>query len=133
MVPAHTQLVVPTIPVVQLVEDLWDEAYTNLKDSKEHGELLLQYERLFLYTEGAPPPQMDRQQVLKGFIVKKIAAVKAVRWTFRLDSRTFAVREIYNKVVHTVAYAADFIGSVASNEPHAALAWAGVSLLLPVR
>lgn len=26
----------------------------------------------------------------------------------------------------------DFIASAASNEPHAALAWAGISLLLPV-
>jgi hypothetical protein len=39
---------------------------------------------------------------------------------------------LVNKTVNAIIRAGAFIGSAVSAEPHAALAWAGVSVLLPV-
>jgi hypothetical protein len=48
-------------------------------------------------------------------------------------NKRIKVREQGEKVVKFVMWSKDVIGAAASLEPHAAIAWAGVSLLLPVR
>jgi hypothetical protein len=61
--------------------------------------------------------------------------------TTRLDSKNarnrnrddeYVVKEQVDKILSAIIYIKDFISSAASLEPHAALAWAGVSVFLPV-
>ena len=42
------------------------------------------------------------------------------------------VGEQVDRIVKGIICAKDFIGSIVSNEPHAAIAWAGVCVMLPV-
>ena len=48
-------------------------------------------------------------------------------------NKRIKVREQGEKVVKFIMWSKDVIGAAAVLEPHAAIAWAGVSLLLPVR
>jgi hypothetical protein len=49
-----------------------------------------------------------------------------------LAGKSIKIREYGEKLVKFTMWLKDFISSVVSNEPHAALVWAGISLLLPV-
>ncbi|ESZ97345.1 ankyrin repeat-containing protein [Sclerotinia borealis F-4128] len=63
--------------------------------------------------------------VLSGFESKP-------HWKVRVGNTTVEVKTALNNIVKAAQYAQSFIGTVVSGEPHAALAWAGVSLFLPV-
>ena len=49
-----------------------------------------------------------------------------------LGGKSFRIREIGENVINFIWESKDFVASIASIEPHAAIAWAGVSQLLPV-
>jgi hypothetical protein len=78
-----------------------------------------------------PPVKLDtmdsdmREQYLATQIEDRLHAIKAKGWT--------NLAEVYQKIVEAVTFAKDFITQAASNEPHAALAWAGVSIFLLLR
>ena len=113
-------------------KDLWDEAYDALK--KNQPDAFKKYKQLILGDKYDPDSTQsleidrlssaERERYLANQIEKKISAIKNEEW------RTAA--KVYQTTVKTVLFAKDFISSVASQEPHAALAWAGVSTLLPV-
>lgn len=50
-----------------------------------------------------------------------------------LGGKSFRIREIGENIINFIWESKGFVASIASAEPHAALAWAGVSQLLPVR
>jgi N-terminal domain of NWD NACHT-NTPase len=112
--------------------DLWDEAYKKLKS--EQPELFEGYKRcvLALRDESAIQTRFilddldseQREQHLANNIEKRLQAIQEQEWSTAGD--------LYKKIVRTVLFAKDFVGQAVSNEPHAALAWAGVSMLLPV-
>ena len=52
--------------------------------------------------------------------------------TYKIHGKDVDIKEITNKIVGKIITAKDFISAAASSEPHAALAWAGVCLILPV-
>jgi hypothetical protein len=62
-----------------------------------------------------------REERLVALVSKKLQAVE-----------TSFVRDQVDRVAKVVIAAKDFIASAVSAEPHAALAWAGVCVLLPV-
>ena len=49
-----------------------------------------------------------------------------------LRGKTIVVEEEADRVVKTIVFVKDFVSSGVSVDPHAALAWAGVCVLLPV-
>ncbi len=51
----------------------------------------------------------------------------------KVGERELVVKHQVRKIVHIVLSVKDFIGSAVSADPHAALAWAGVLVILPVR
>ncbi|KAB8304456.1 hypothetical protein EYC80_003850 [Monilinia laxa] len=53
-------------------------------------------------------------------------------WKARLGNASVELRKVFNSIAKAAQYAQSFVGTVVSGEPHAALAWAGVSLLLPL-
>lgn len=65
-----------------------------------------------------------RERYLATLIEKRVQKIQEKEWS--------NATMVYKKTVGMVLFAKDFISQVASNEPHAALAWAGVSMLLPV-
>jgi hypothetical protein len=75
----------------------------------------------------------EREKQLKNLLDLKLQALKDSRFKFTIGQKEVIVREQVNKIVGALIYAKDAIGPAVSAEPHAALAWAGVSILLPVR
>lgn len=63
---------------------------------------------------------------------KKLAAVEDSRLKMRLGSRTVVLKDGVDQALTVVIAVKDFVSSAVSAEPHAALAWAGVSLILPL-
>jgi len=115
-------------------EDLWDEAYNKLKT--EQAKLFRAYQNYIANPDGfgskdRPAIDLDaihgrdRERYLAVKIEAKLQDIKSKQWP--------AAAKAYGKIVKGVVFAKDFIATAASNEPHAALAWAGVSMLLPVR
>lgn len=113
-------------------KDLWDEAYTKLR--LENPNLFKKYTRCIMNIEDSQQPELthdidhlesdERERYLATLIEKRLQTIHKEKWP--------TATKVYKKTVNTVLFAKDFITQVASNEPHAALAWAGVSLLLPV-
>jgi hypothetical protein len=62
----------------------------------------------------------------------KSKEVENARLKVKLGQREIVVQDQVTNIVKGIVYAKDFIGAAAASEPHAALAWAGVCLLLPV-
>ncbi|KAF2809508.1 uncharacterized protein BDZ99DRAFT_498848 [Mytilinidion resinicola] len=102
----------------QTPKDLWDEAYNLFRNDKDKKKLMDGYEK-FLET---PPSSQDSTQ----------PAVEAARARLTIGKETYVIKEKVDKIISAIIYAKDFITAAASLEPHAALAWAGVSVLLPV-
>ena len=51
----------------------------------------------------------------------------------KVGEHEVVVKDQVRKIVHAVLSVKDFIGSAVSADPYAALAWAGVLVILPVR
>ncbi|MCJ1309835.1 hypothetical protein MMC25_003496 [Agyrium rufum] len=124
----------PAESAVILVEskELWDEAYQKLQS--EHPKPFKKYKLCILNMNKNESPgaivdiekldddMRERHPALQ--IKKRIKTIREEDWT--------SASTVYKKIVNTVLFAKDFITSVARNEPHAAIAWAGVSMLLPL-
>lgn len=130
--PTNDLVTLTNIPTASLsVENfrlnyLWDEAYKLLleKDAK----LLVAHEKLLHKSlEGD-----QRKLELHTLVENRLEQYKNARLRISLCRKEFIVSEKASKFVHAIISARDFIGAAISAEPHAALAWAGVLLILPV-
>ena len=123
-------------------EDLWDLAYERLKNDKEKSLLVEKCERIILEdsTSGSVAPSIahdassteGRERQMSKVVQDKFQAVQDARWKFAIFSKEIEVREQFDRAVGAVTWAQDFITQAVSPDPHAALAWAGVCVLLPV-
>lgn len=121
-------------------KDLWDRAHRLLREDKSNRQLLLAYERIVLseLNDVASPVtsvdwgSRDRRVQVSSLITKKLKVIEDTRWRLQLGKETVEVKAQVDKVVKTVMWAQGFVSSAITADPHAALAWAGVSLLLPL-
>ena len=119
--------------------DLWDQAYQLLRTESANKKLLEGYEKILSQeAEGnndgpsADTGTLNREEKLSMLISKKLQVIDEARWKFRVGGETVEIKAQMERIVKATLFAKDFISSVASSEPHAALAWTGVCLLLPV-
>jgi hypothetical protein len=121
--------------------NLWDRAYNVLR--KKDEELIESYENGLL--ELQDPHQQapgistersdgsaDREERLAKQVDLKLQAVEDARLKFTIGKKEVIVKEQVDKIACAILFAKDFIGSAVSMEPYVALAWAGISTLLPV-
>ena len=121
-------------------KDLWDRAHRFLREDKSNSQLLLAYERILaseLNSDASPVASIDwgsreRSTQVSDLIAKKLKVIEDTRWRLQLGRETVELKAQVNKVVKTVIWAQGFVTSAVSADPHSALAWAGVSLLLPL-
>ena len=120
--------------------DLWDRAHKFLREDKSNSQLLLAYERILaseLNSDASLVASVDwasreRSTQVSDLIAKKLKVIEDTRWRLQLGRETVELKAQVNKVVKTVIWAQGFVSSAVSADPHSALAWAGVSLLLPL-
>ncbi|KAJ5903859.1 hypothetical protein N7504_006242 [Penicillium tannophilum] len=120
--------------------DLWDEAYAIL--SVEDPGLIEKYENILLnQVKGngdssqnhlAPIGSYEREEQLRQIAKSKVEEVNLAQWQVNIGSHSVDLRGQFNKAVKIVVAAKDFVSSAVSAEPHAALAWAGICLFLPL-
>lgn len=130
-------------PDVPAEANLWDEAWEKVKEG-EYGKYVARYERIILRDKypgkGAhkdtlqPLASADRARGMQAVLDEQAEKLRHARWGFLMSGRKIEVADMVEKIVDGVLYVKDFVGKVIkeSGEPHAALAWAGVCLLLPV-
>lgn len=80
----------------------------------------------------APVGSLARQEQLSAVITRRLEDIEKDRMGFTMAGRRVVVQEQIDNFVRIVMFAKDFVSSAVNAEPHAALAWAGVCVLLPV-
>ena len=75
---------------------------------------------------------IDRQVQLAAVVQEKLQQVDDARWRLELGKRTIEIKQQVDRIIRAVVFAKDLVSAAAFTEPHAALAWAGVSLFLPI-
>ena len=117
----------------------WDEAYAQLRIEQPD---FTKYELMLFSSvdQGSPLTEHEvevmegekRHQKLVEVVNAQEQAVMDSQWKVQLGGKELVVREQVRRIASAVIWAKDAIDAAVQNEPHAALAWAGVSILLPV-
>jgi hypothetical protein len=127
-------------------KDLWEEAYKHL--TSEKCDLVAQYEKILaleeceeeksiqtaqnIYDQGVQPGITHSRSRLTTLAKKKLASLDESRLTINLGSKTLKFKEGVDPVVKVLIAAKDLVSGAVVSDPHAALAWTGVCILLPV-
>ncbi|CAD6447592.1 af4c6f4e-cc03-4bff-90aa-851a24369c01 [Sclerotinia trifoliorum] len=74
----------------------------------------------------------DALDYLSNIIIDNLKLIDENHWKVQMGNTSVEVKTVLNKVAKAAQYAQSFVGSMMSGEPHAAMAWAGVSLFLPL-
>ena len=114
------------MPDLSKSEKLWRNAYAALK--REEPSLVQDFEDAF----GFDTISKRSTKRLGDILRQKVLAQDAKQLVITIMGKSVKVREIGEKVIAFVESTKDLITTATSNEPHAALAWATVSLILPV-
>lgn len=124
------------------IYELWNEAYEELKDKEQH--LVNDYEAamskdMTTILGGtslallAPQISVRRKEQMVALLEKKIAEAKKNAWKLKYGTdNEVLLRDLANPVINIIKEAETFVNGAVSANPYASIAWAGVSLLLPV-
>ena len=108
-------------------EALWSQAYSALK--AREPDITLAYEHYLTSDRGSSKPAERMEEIIhRLYNGRRMDQLK-----INLGGKSFRIREIGENVINFIWESKDFVASIACIEPHAAIAWAGVSQLLPVR
>ncbi|KAN0071270.1 WD40-repeat-containing domain protein [Elaphomyces granulatus] len=126
-------------PTGSLPEQLWDKAYNELKDDRDHGQLLLGYEKILSQElDGVDWDTISESQLVETMIEEKNPVERKSQMTRLVQAglektETEAnVKKGAGEAIQVVLSAKDMIGSVINDVPQAALAWTGVCLALQI-
>jgi hypothetical protein len=115
------------------IKELWNSAYENLR--VEDGALIEEYEKKLQGNMAAGLGSMlnvsmrDRMQAI---LECKMNEVNASTWKLKFRSSEVEVRDLVQPILGAVSLVNEYIIDAISISPYASLAWAGISLLLPV-
>lgn len=121
------------------IHELWNLAYDNLRQSDE--ELILNYEAKLRrnFTAGLGSTlgltlgsRADRRDQMSTILQRKMDEINRETWKLKFGSTETQVKDLVQPVLGVVNWANEFIKTAVSADPSASIAWAGVSLLLPV-
>jgi hypothetical protein len=126
--------------------DLWEEAYQRLASDK--FGLVAQYEKILAIEEceerrPSETTQNIHEHTLKPGITHsrtrlaalakgKLASLDESRLEIQLGPRTVKVKDAVDHIITIMIAAKDAVSGAVASEPHAALAWIGVCMLMPV-
>ncbi|CZR67570.1 uncharacterized protein PAC_17469 [Phialocephala subalpina] len=137
---AHTVSRQPPEPL-KPVGELWNEAYEELKDKeksliKEYEAAMSQDMSTILCSTslalGAPEVSVRRKEQMVALVEKKVVEAKKNAWKLKYGDSEVLVKDLAEPVVNLINDAEKFVDGVVSANPYASIAWAGVSLLLPL-
>jgi hypothetical protein len=117
------------------IRDLWNLAYERLREEDE--QLIKSYEDKIqqnLNTVSSDPidSKSSVRDQMDAILRDKMDEVKKNSWKLRFGSSETQVKDLVQPVLAVINWANDYIAGVLASNPCASMAWAGVSLLLPV-
>ena len=127
--------------------DFWNEAYKKVKE--ENPKLMTLHEKLLLESGNAmkngnfkedanaiededPETGMQRQEQLQSFVKDILRDVEVSKSSVTIGGKKIYPKKVAQHAVHGIIAIKDVISPVVSSEPHGAVAWAGVLVILPV-
>ena len=125
----------PSIPTNGKPKDLWDRAEEELSNDKRKAEVLEAYKEIFrsqLGSELAARGTVSRHEQMCRLLNTKVEELERQKWKLHLGDHNIEVETLFSGVVRNILLAKDIISSAALADPHAALACAGVSVILTV-
>ncbi|CZR56422.1 uncharacterized protein PAC_06310 [Phialocephala subalpina] len=122
------------------IRELWNEAYEALKVIDD--SLMKQYETIMkdemasvgsLAANVSDPNGVFGHEQMQDFLKKNLIEVDDKKWTLKwVGARDVKVEDLAKPVVGIIKWAKEYIDPVANGNPYTAVAWTGVSLLLPL-
>lgn len=111
-------------------KDLWLQAYEALE--LREPDLVAAYKRLLAptITDSADPSLSP--EIIETIINSNLQDREADQWVINLGKKSVKVREQGEKIIKFILWSKDIVSEALSAQPYAALAWSGVSILLPV-
>lgn len=120
-------------PNVESRKCFWRDAFQILQNDENNQRLLGIYQKALLDDPATAQPNYEKApDHLSRLIDHNLKLIDGQHWKVRVGDLTVEVRTALNNVARAAQYAQSFVSTVASGEPYAAMAWAGVSLFLPV-
>jgi hypothetical protein len=118
------------------IRNLWNLAYDMLRE--EDAELIADYEAKL---QGVNPgfslgssldSKLSKREQMDAVLRQKMDEVNQNTWRLKFGSTEVQVKDMVQPVLGVVNWVNDFITRAVSANPTASMAWAGVSLLVPV-
>jgi hypothetical protein len=130
----------PGLDVDTPIHQLWNLAYERLREEDE--ELITNYEAklvgnlaagLAAGPGAALCPRLSTRHHMETILRRKMDEVNRDAWKLKFGSTSeVQVKDLVQPVLDVVAWANKFITGALSTNPSASMAWAGVSLILPL-
>lgn len=77
--------------------------------------------------------KIGREEQMRELVKGKVAEAKENEWRLKLFGRKdIPIKDLAAPLLGIIDWANDYINNAMSSSPYASVAWAGVSLLLPV-
>ena len=114
------------MPELSKSEKLWRNAYAALR--MEEPDLVQGIEDAL----GFDTISTTSSKRLGDILRQRVLAQDAKQLVITIMGKSIKVREIGEKIIAFIESTQDLVTTATTNEPHAALAWATVSLILPV-
>ena len=111
-------------------KDLWLQAYEALE--LREPDLVAAYKRQLAPTNTNFADPSLNPELIETIIQSKLQDREADQWVVDLCKKPVKVREQGEKVIKFIIWSKDVVSGALSAQPYAALAWSGVSILLPV-
>ena len=111
-------------------KDLWLQAYEALE--LREPDLMAAYKCLLDPTSTNSADTSLSPELIETIIKQKLQNREADQWVVNLGKKPIKVREQGEKVIKFILWSNDIVSKALSAQPYAALAWSGVSILLPV-
>ncbi|KAF4630221.1 hypothetical protein G7Y89_g7914 [Cudoniella acicularis] len=118
--------------------ELWNVAYDELKLKEE--KLIQEYEErlrgdlttMLGATIAFSGSKVERKDLMRRLLIRKIDDIKENTWKLKFGGQEIPVKDLAQPVVGIIQWADDYISGALNANPYASVAWAGVSLLLPL-
>ncbi|KAJ5727438.1 hypothetical protein N7493_005258 [Penicillium malachiteum] len=112
-------------------EGYWKDAYDKLQ--LEDPKLVESYKKTLLQriAEGDESPSgSNDDHILEGFTKGRLQQIEKAQVRLEISEREIIAREQVRRIMNVIISVKDFISTAVSSEPHAALAWAGILVLM---
>ncbi|KAH8434493.1 uncharacterized protein LDX57_012138 [Aspergillus melleus] len=115
--------------------DPWTRAFELFQERTDDQELVSAYtDHLgFVQGDGSAGPDLSRKSSVETVVEKLLEDRDQKQWKITIMDRDIKIRSQLEKLAKFLSWSDPVVKSAVSTQPYAALAWSGVSLILPWR